>query len=45
MKVADEVERVDGIPVYYGGDNDVLWDTEFDVVGYIGNFDGQSELS
>ena len=45
MKVADEVETVDGIPVYYGGDYDGLWDPEFDDVGYIGNLDGQSESS
>ena len=45
MKVADEVEAVDGIPVYYGGDYDGLWDPGFTNVGYIGNFDGQSESS
>ena len=45
MNVADAVEAVDGIPVYYGGDYDDLWDPEFDDVGYIGNFDGQFESS
>ena len=45
MKVADEVEAVDGIPVHYGGDYDGLWDPGFTDVGYIGNFDGQSESS
>ena len=40
-----KVETVDGIPVYYGGDYDGLWDPECDDVGYIGNFDGQSESS
>ena len=45
MKVTDEVETVDGIPVYYGGDYDGLRDPEFDHVGFIGNFDGQSESS
>ena len=45
MKVADEVETVDGISVYYGGDYAGLWNPEFDDVGYIGNFDGQFESS
>ena len=45
MKVADQMETVDGIPVYYGGDYGGLWDPEFDNVGYIGYFYGQSESS
>ena len=42
MKLADEVETVDGFPSYYGGDYDSLCDPECDNIGYIGNFDGQS---
>ena len=38
VKVADEVETVDGIPVFYGGDYDGLWDPKFDDVGYILQF-------
>ena len=31
--------------IYYSGDYDGLWDPECDDIGYIGNFDGQSESS
>ena len=45
MEMADVMETVDGIPIYYGGDYDGLWDPEYDDIGYMGNFDGQSESS
>ena len=45
MEMAEVVGTVNGIPIYYVGDYDGLWDPECDDIGYIGNFDGQSESS
>ena len=38
MEMVDVMETVDGIPIYYGGDYDSLWDMECDDIGYMGNF-------
>ena len=45
IEMVDVVGTVGVIPIYYGGDYDGLWDLECDDIGYIGNFDGQSESS